>query len=44
MMWVELSLEPAAGRRVKMKKWEEGESERTNSERELAEDSEKEGG
>jgi len=28
-MWVELSVEPAAGRRVKMKKWEEGANELT---------------
>jgi len=43
-MWVELSLEPATGRRVKMKRCEEGANEGTNSERELAENSEKEGG
>lgn len=42
-MWVELSVEPATGR-VKMKKWKEGANEGTNSERELAENSEKEGG
>ena len=29
-MWVELSVEPATGRRVEMKKWEEGANEGTN--------------
>jgi hypothetical protein len=43
-MWVELSVEPATGRRVKMNKWEEGANEGTNIEGELAEKSEKEGG
>jgi hypothetical protein len=43
-MWVELSVELATERRVKMKKWEEGANEGTNSEIELTENSEKEGG
>lgn len=43
MMWVELSVELATERRVKMKKWEEGSNEGINSERELTKDSEKEG-
>jgi hypothetical protein len=45
VIWVELPVEPATGRRVKMKKWEEGRNEGTNSERDLAEDvRRKEGG
>jgi hypothetical protein len=39
-----LLVEPATVRRVKIKKWEEGANEGNNSERELAEHSEKEGG